>query len=116
MAISLAIHERTVSGVTVLDLEGDITIGQRSDTFKAKLEELIQRGERRILLNLAHVTKIDSTGISALVRAYVTLYRQQGALKLLKPAGYVRHVLHVTSLFERIESFEDETAALSSFG
>lgn len=115
MGVTLAIRERSAGPVMILDLEGDITIGSQSDAFSRKLEELIQQGQKYLLLNLARVTRIDSSGLSALVRAYVSLYRQKGALKILQPTGYVRDVLNVTNLFERIESYDDEKTALESF-
>lgn len=116
MGLALAIRERRINGVTILDLEGEITIGPWSEAFNKKLEELLQQGQDRLLLNLARVTKIDSSGISALVRTYVTLRKRQGTLKLLNPTGYVREVLEITNLLDRIEFYEEEKAAINSFG
>lgn len=115
MATGLVIRERMAEGVTVLDLEGRITIGGGSETVSTKLEELLSRGQHRILLNLTRVTQIDSSGIKVVVRNFVTLQKQQGALKLLNPTKHVHEVLEITNLLKVIESFRDEKAALASF-
>lgn len=115
MPASFVIRERAAEGVTVLDLEGRITIGSGSETVNNRLEELIRNGQRRILLNLTHVTQIDSSGIKVVVRNFVSLQKQNGALKLLNPTKHVHEVLRITNLLKVIESFPEEKAALASF-
>jgi anti-anti-sigma factor len=70
---------------------------------------------RKLLLNLANLTQVDSTGVSIIVKTYTFLTDQGGALKLLSPRGRVLEVLTVLRLLETIPSFEDETQALASF-
>lgn len=115
MAVVLEMQERKADHVVILDLQGEITIGSTSQLFARKLEELMQRGHANVLLNLAQVTKIDSSGLSVIVRTYVTLYRRQGQVKLLNPRGYVRQVLQITNLLDRIEAYDDEAQALETF-
>lgn len=115
MPASLVIRERLAEGVTILDLEGRITIGSGSEAVNSKLEELIRNGQQRILLNLTNVTQIDSSGIKVVVRNFVSLQKQNGALKLLNPTKHVHEVLKITNLLKVIESFPEEKAALASF-
>ena len=83
--------------------------------LSGKLRQLIEAGARKLLINLAGVIQIDSSGISSLVRAFVTLNLGGGSLKLAKPRGRVREVLEVTRLLGAIPTFEDEAKALESF-
>jgi anti-anti-sigma factor len=98
-----------------LDLRGRATIGVDSDLLIDHLNKLIATGVPKLLLNLASVTQLDSSGISAIVGTYVSLRRQAASLKLLCPRGRVQAVLRVVRLPEIIPTFENETEALASF-
>jgi anti-anti-sigma factor len=79
------------------------------------LGNLVASHTSSLLLNLADLTQVDSSGISAIVGTFVTLKRQAASLKLLRPRGQVRSVLHVVRLLDIIPTFEDEAEALASF-
>ena len=113
--MALQISTRTSGDVTILDLHGRATIGGDCDLLGAHLETLIANGARKLLLNLAGLTQLDSTGISAITRTYVSLRDQGGTLKLLRPRGRVKTVLRVIRLLDAIPTFEDEAQALTSF-
>ena len=113
MGLLIAIRES--DDVTILDLRGRATIGADSELLTSHLEELVTNGVRKLLLNLADVTQIDSSAISTIVRLYVSLGRQGGDLKLLRPCGRVLMVLQAIHLLDIIPSFDDETQALASF-
>ena len=114
--MSLQISIREYGQIIILDLQGRSTIdGGESKLLDSQLQELIGSGARKVLLNLTNLTQVDSTGVGVIVKTYVSLRDQGGALKLLCPCGRVLEVLKVTRLVEVIPSFEDETLALSSF-
>jgi anti-sigma B factor antagonist len=113
--VGLQILIRESGDVTILDLRGRATIGVDSDLLIGHLNKLVATGVRELLLNLADATQLDSSGISAIFEAYVSLRRQGGSLKLLCPLGRVRAVLRVVRLPDIIPTFEDETQALASF-
>jgi len=113
--VGLQFSIRESADVTILDLQGRVTIGADSDLLNVHLKKLVARGVRKLLLNLEDVTQLDSMGISAVVATYVSLSRQGGSLKLLCPRGRVQDVLRVIRLAEFIPTFEDETQALASF-
>jgi anti-sigma B factor antagonist len=113
--VGLQISIRESGDVTILDLQGRATIGAGSDLLSSHLQRLVTNGVRKLLLNLADLTQLDSSGISAISGTYVFLRHQGGSLKLLRPCGRVRAVLQVIRLLDIIPTFEDETQALASF-
>jgi anti-anti-sigma factor len=113
--VGLQISTRESGDVTILDLRGRATLGDDSDLLVGHLNKLVATGVLKLLLNLADLTQLDSSGISAIVGTYVSLSRKAGSLKLLSPRGRVRAVLRVVHLPEIIPTFEDETQALASF-
>ena len=106
---------RESGDVTILDLRGRATIGADTDLLSSYLQKLVASGVRKILLNLASLTQLDSSGISVMIGTYVSMSRKGGDLKLLCPPSRVRTVLQVTRLPEIIPTFEVETQALASF-
>ncbi len=114
--VGLQISLRKYDDVTILDLRGRSTInGGESELLSSRLQELLADGFRKVLLNLANLTQVDSSGVSIIIETYVSLKRQAGDLKLLCPRGRVLEVLDVFRLLDTIPSFEDETKALASF-
>jgi len=114
--VGLQISIREAGDVIILDLQGRSTIdGGESRSLDSRMQGLIAIGVRKMLLNLTDLTQVDSTGLGIIVKTYVSLRDQGGALKLLCPVGRVLEVLKVTRLLEAIPSFEEETQALASF-
>ena len=113
--MGLQISIRTSGDVTILDLQGRATIGVDSDLLSGHLQRLVANGVRKLLLNLADVSQLDSSGISAITGTYVSLGHQGGILKLLRPSGRVRAILKVIRLLDIIPTFDDETQARASF-
>lgn len=113
MAVQIDI--RKSGEVTLIEVRGRATIGAGNDLMSGKLREAVEGGATKLLVSLEGVTQIDSSGISTLVRNYVTLGKKGGALKLMKPIGRVRDVLEVTRLVSCIPTFDDEVKALASF-
>lgn len=114
--MGLQISTRRFRDITILDLQGRSTInGGESELLDSQLQTLIASGVRKLLLNLTNLTQVDSTGVSIIVKTFVSLRDQGGALKLLCPCGRVLEVLTMLRLLETIPSFVDETQALISF-
>ncbi len=113
--MDLQISIRESGDVTILDLRGRATIGADSDLLSGRLQRLVASGVRNLLLNLADVTQLDTSGISAITGTYISVNRQGGSLKLLCPCGRVQAVLRVIRLPDIIPTFEDEAQALASF-
>jgi anti-sigma B factor antagonist len=114
--VTLQISTRESGDVSILDLRGRSTIdGGESELLSDQLRRLVSDGVRKVLLNLADLTQVDSSGVSIIVGTFVSLKRQGGDLKLLCPSGRVLEVLTVLHLIEIIPSFQDEAEALASF-
>ena len=114
--MGLQILIRESGDVTVLDLQGRSTIdGGESELLDSRLRQLLANSVRKLLLNLVNLTQVDSSGVGAIVAAYVYLKQQGGDLKLLCPRGRVLEVLTVFRLLDTIPNFEDEAQALASF-
>lgn len=113
--MSLEISTRESGGITIVDLEGKATIGADNDLLNSSLRKLISGGARNLLLNLEELTQLDSAGIGTIAGTFVSLNRQGGVLKLLRPRGRVRAALDALKWFDYISSFQDESQALASF-
>jgi anti-anti-sigma factor len=111
----LQISNRTSGDVTIVDLQGKATIGANTDLLGRHLRKLAADGARKLLLNLAGLEQMDSSGIAAILGSYTSLLRQGGTLKLLRPTDRVRDVLEAMKLIHIIPTFEDEAGALASF-
>jgi anti-anti-sigma factor len=114
--VGLQISMRNSGDVTILDLRGRSTIDAgESELLGSHLRKLLSTGVRRLLLNLADLTQVDSSGVSVIVRTYISLKGQGGDLRLLHLRGRVLEVFGVLHLLEMIPSFDNETQALASF-
>ncbi len=106
---------RKLGRVAVVDIAGKITIGEGDVLLRQKVQELLDAGESRILLNLEKVKYMDSAGIGELVACYKRAKEKEGTVKLLNPSGKVYDLLQLTKLEEVFDTFRDEGEALGSF-
>ena len=112
----LNINERQAGDVTVLDLSGKITIGEGSVALRAGIRRLLEEGKKRILLNLAGVSYVDSSGIGELVSSYTAIGKEQGGqLKLLNLTQKIRDLLTITKLLTVFDVYDNEAEALNSY-
>jgi len=113
--MSMTIKERQVGPVRVVELSGQLALGEGSKALSEKLESLLAEGVVNLLLECSQVYTLDSQGISALVRGFTSTGKRGGKLKLLKISTRVRNVLQITRLLTVIEVFDDEATAVASF-
>ncbi len=113
--MSMKVTTRQVDGVTILDLSGRITLGEGSVQLRDAIRDLLSKGSKLILLNLADVNYIDSSGIGELVSAYTTVRNQGGELKLLNLTKKVHDLLQITKLYTVFDVKDDEATAIASF-
>lgn len=99
----------------MVDFSGKITLGEGSSTLRKTIRDLIARGHRKILLNLADVDYIDSSGIGEMVSAYTTVRGANGDLKLVYLTKRVHDLMQITRLFTVFDVQGDEQSALRSF-
>ncbi len=113
--MSLTIDSREVSHVTILDIHGRIILGPEIGTLRTAVHELVAQGKKKIILNLANVDYIDSSGVGELVACFTTVRNAGGELKLLNLTQKVHDVLHVTKLYTVFDIKDDEFTAVKSF-
>ena len=111
----MQITERLVGDVMILDLKGKITLGEGDELLKDKVNSIVIQNHRKIVLNLADVPYLDSAGLGEVVRAYTTVSRQGGNLKLLNLTKRITDLLSITKLLTVFETFESENDAVRSF-
>jgi anti-sigma B factor antagonist len=107
--------ERDVNGVIVLDIEGRIVLGDESNSFRERVKSLLAAGQKKIVLNLANVTYIDSAGLGTLVATFHSARSQGALLKLANLGAKFKEVLQVTKLMTVFDTYDSEEAAIQSF-
>lgn len=112
--LPMEISVREENGIHLLEVRGRLTIGEPAEQLNQALQAIVERGGRKVVINLNGVPQIDSSGISSLVRMSVSLGREGGSLHLICKSGRVRDALTVTRLVEAIPTF-DTLAAASKF-
>lgn len=112
----MKITSRQADGVTILDCKGKITIGAGDVALRQGVHEALEDGARNILINLAGVTTMDSSGIGELVSTYTSVRNRGGQLKLVKLPAKIVDIMQVTQLITVFETFDDEQEAIASFG
>src|SRR5215471_17985508 len=111
----LNINQRQAGDVAILDLSGEVRIGDSATALRSSIKDLVAGGNKKILLNLAGVRYIDSSGIGELIANYTTVGRSGGQLKLLNLTEKVQDLLVITKLLTVFDVYDDESEALSSF-
>ena len=129
----LNINQRQAGDVTILDLDGEVRIGDSSTALRSAIRNLVAGGNQKLLLNLKGVRYIDSSGIGELIANYTTVGRAGGQLKLLNLTEKVqdllvitklltvfdvydiKDLLQITKLYTVFDVYDNEAEALSSF-
>lgn len=113
--MSLEIQEREREGIVILDLKGRITSGPEAGAFRDAAAAVAGRPNRNLILNMANVDYVDSTGLGAMVMAATTVKRNGGKVKLLNMNKRNIELLVMTKLATIFEIFNDEQDAINSF-
>ncbi len=111
----LKIDTREVGHVTILDVHGRIILGEEIHTLRDAVRNLVAEGKKKIILNLADVDYLDSSGVGELVGSFTTVRNAGGELKLLSLTKKVQDVLYVTKLYTVFDIRDDEFTAVKSF-
>ena len=111
----LDVKERQAGDVTILDLSGEVRIGEGSISLRDSIRNLADQGKKKVLLNLAGVKYMDSTGVGELIANYTTITRNGGQLKLLNLTDRIQNLLVITKLLTVFDAYDNEAEALKSF-
>ena len=113
--MALRMSDRDVNGVTVIDIDGRVVLGEESNSFRERVKSLLAAGKKKIVLNLANVSYIDSAGLGTLVATFHSARSQGATLKLANLGQKFKEVLQVTKLMTVFDTYENEASAISSF-
>jgi len=111
----LTIENREVAHVAILDVKGRIVLGDEIHTLRDAVRGLLEQGKKKIILNLAEVDYMDSSGVGEMVGAFTTVRNAGGELKLLNLSPKVEDILYVTKLYTVFDIRDDEFTAVKSF-
>ena len=113
--MSLRMLELESEGVTILKLDGRVVLGMESNAFREQLKSFLSAGKTKIVLNMEHVTYIDSSGLGALVAAYASAQSKGATLKLAQLGTLFAKMIQMTRLFTVFEVYPTEAEAVRSF-
>lgn len=113
--MALAIQERDLDGVTVLDLSGRVTLGEESQQLRNKIREVLAEGKTRVVLNLTNVRHIDSSGLGTLVSGYTSAQSLGASVKLASLTTKLREQLNITKLVTVFDVYDTVEDAIKSF-
>src|ERR1044072_7756231 len=111
----LDVKERQAGDVTILDMSGEVRIGEGAVALRDAIRNLADQGKKKVLLNLADVKYMDSSGVGELIANYTTISRQGGQLKLLNLTDRIQNLLVMTKMVNVFGSYVKESEALQSF-
>src|SRR5690349_21079250 len=111
----LDVKERQAGDVTILDMTGEVRIGEGDSSLRHSMRNLADQGKKNVLLNLAGVKYMDTGGVGELIANYTTIKRQGGQLKLLNLTDRIQNLLVITKLLTVFDSYDNEAEALKSF-
>lgn len=113
--MKMQISTRQVEDVTILNVSGRITVGEGNVMLRETVLGLLDKGNKKLLLNLHEVGYVDSSGIGELVKSYTTVKNQGGQMKLVNLSKRVHDLLQLTRLYSIFEIEADEASAIQSF-
>lgn len=105
--------ERRVDDVTVIDISGGLTIGKQE--LRERFTELYERGDKKVLVNLAEVTYMDSTSVGDLIVAHLQAAENDASFKLMNMSERLKELLTMHHLIQVFEHYDDEETAIASF-
>lgn len=113
--MSIKVSTRMVDGVVIVDLFGQLRLGEGTSKLRQVVQELLGEGYRKLLLNMENVLHVDSSGIGELMGCYTSVTNSGGQLKLLQLHKNVRNLMEVTRLYSIFDTHEDLATAVKSF-
>lgn len=113
--MSVTFTERTQGDVTIIDVKGRITLGSGNVEMREKVNDILDLGKKRLILNLAELSYLDSSGVGTLVGCYTSAQNREAELKLVNLTHKIRDLLAITKLLTVFDTYETEEEAIKSF-
>lgn len=112
---NIEITEHSENNILILDINGRIVFGEGSVVLHRILREIVERGEKNLLLNFLNVNYIDSSGLGELVGGYITMKKIGGEIKLFNLTPNVLELMELTRLYKVFEIYTNRQEAINSF-
>jgi anti-sigma B factor antagonist len=113
--MGMTIQPREIDGVAILDISGRITMGKGSVLLRDRVRHELDLGRQRIIINLAGVSYIDSSGLGEMISAFTTAKTRGVTLTLLNLTKRIHELMQIAKLYTVFEVYDDEDAAIKSF-
>jgi anti-sigma B factor antagonist len=113
--MSMTIKTRELDGIIILDVSGRITMGEGSVVLRDRVRDELALGKQQIIINLADVSYVDSSGLGELISAFTTAKNRGGTLKLLNLTKRLHELMQITKLYTVFDVYDEEDAAIKSF-
>jgi len=111
----LNLTERQAGDITILDMDGMVTIGEGSVALRNTIRRLLGEGKKKIVLNLSGVGYVDSSGIGEFVSSFTAVNKEEGSLKLLNLTQKIQDLLAITKLLTVFDVYDSENDEICSF-
>ncbi|MGD0100353.1 MAG: STAS domain-containing protein [Acidobacteriota bacterium] len=111
----MKLSTRKMANVIIIDVDGKIVLGEGDVEIKKTVDNLLERGNKNFLLNLAKVPYLDSAGLGEIIRCFTALRRSGGNFKLLSPNRRIIDLLTITKLLDVFDTYDNESVAVASF-
>ena len=111
----MKLSTRKMANVIIIDVDGKIVLGEGDVEIKKTVDNLLERGNKNFLLNLAKVPYLDSAGLGEIIRCFTALRRSGGNFKLLSPNRRIIDLLTITKLLDVFDTYDKESVAIASF-
>jgi anti-sigma B factor antagonist len=111
----MKLSTRKMANVIIIDVDGKIVLGEGDVEIKKTVDNLLERGNKNFLLNLAKVPYLDSAGLGEIIRCFTALRRSGGNFKLLSPNRRIIDLLTITKLLDVFDTYDNESVAIASF-
>ena len=112
----MTLHERWIGDVTIIDINGRMTVEDGAEIFRDVVRHLVRQGRVKLVLNFHDASYIDSTALGEIICAYTSATRKGGTLKLLNVTTRIHELLIITRLLSVFDLFDAEAEAVKSFG
>lgn len=103
-----------VEGITVVEVEGELIVGNRRELKEAVLER-VAAGDDRFLIDFSRANYIDSSGLGVLVSLSKKIREEGGELRLSGLDDDLRTLFELTKLDALFQISEDRSSALAEF-
>lgn len=111
----MTIEERAIGPVVVLDLGGRLVLGDGDQLLKERVISHLGQGNHRVILNVARLSYVDSSGLGVIVSSTLAARNQGGALRLVSPSSRLQQLLAMAKLLTVIDVCHSEQEAVGSF-